>query len=485
MDDEARPHEIDRRSLWGLFALALGVRLFFLFISDNEDGDAFARIQLSRTAVDEGRWLPTEVWLPVHFWILSIPYALGLHGQTWARCLTALVGAGTVPFAGCLIARVFNGKAALAGALILALNPLHIRYSVVTVSEAFLGFFVVVGLWGFTEWVSHGGFRYVMLGTLAMNLACGNRMEAWLVVAICLGVVLGGPHLAWKEFGPDERKRGIAFCALSSLFACGWMMFSYVGYGDALHIATLNTGRVEADPVYQRSIGWYTLAFWPAVLFASLGPRAFLGSFHGATRAAVRGPGRFLSLLFFGCLAVYYVQNVRSGMITDARYAVFLLILLVIGAGPAWERLGDGARQVRCLGLAAAWLVTVWILAILPLGILSAKMNSVSPCPRIKAEIREVDGWLRSQPRPPVVALGPGLGRYGPWYSLLDDWYPENRVMVVKSEEALVRAVQSHESGYVVLGKEKSSDAALWLQHLPSVTLLRVHSGPEFEAYRW
>src|SRR5262245_4714232 len=168
---------VDRRVLWGLFALSLGIRLFFLAVSDNEDGDSFARIQLSRAVVDEGRWVPTEIWLPVQFWILSVPYALGLQSQFWARLLTALAGACTVPVACLLLTRVFNYRAAIAAALLLALNPLHVRFSVVTVSETFLVFFLVTGLWGLAEWVVQGRYRYLAIGVLAMNVACGNRVE--------------------------------------------------------------------------------------------------------------------------------------------------------------------------------------------------------------------------------------------------------------------------------------------------------------------
>ena len=475
----------DKNTLWGLFAISLGIRLFFLMISDNEDGDSFARIQLSRAVVDEGRWLPTDIWLPVHFWILSIPYAFGLQSQFWARLLTAIAGAGTVPFAYGLMARIGSRHAALAGAMVLALNPLHIRFSVVTVSEVFLVFFVIVGVWGFTAWVWEGRYRYLVNGALAMNLACGNRMEAWLVVGVLLGVSLLGRQLAWNEFSTRARDRGIIFSALSGLFACGWMVFSHVWYGDALHIATLNAGRVEADMVYQGSIGWYTLAFWPAVLLATLGPCGFLVSVQGACRAAVRGPGRYLSLLFFGFVGVYYAQNFRSGMITDARYALFLQSLLILSGGQAMDAWGGPARRRRWVGLTASWLVAVWILAVLPLGVLSRKMQSISPCPRIKTEIRNTNSWLRKQPTPAVIALGPGLGRYGPWYSLLDDWYPENRIVVAKSEEDFVRVVQANESGHIIFAKETPWRAALWIDGLPDVVLRQVRSGPGFEVYRW
>ena len=86
---------------------------------------------------------------------------------------------------------------------------------------------------------------------------------------------------------------------------------------------------------------------------------------------------------------------------------------------------------------------------------------------------------------PRVIALGPGLGRYGPWYSLLDDWYPRERVVVTKSEEAFLRLVETNESGYIILGKETASEAGSRIHTLPGVILHRVRSGSDFEAYRW
>ena len=481
----SQPRDVDRKVIWGLFWLSMLIRVFFVLVSDNEDGDSFARVLLSRVVVDEGRWIPTEVWLPIHSWILSIPYGLGLKSQLWPRLLTAVAGAGTVPFTYLLMARLFDRRAALAGAVILALNPLHIRFSVVTVSEAFLVFFSTVGLWGFTEWVSQGRYRYLASGALAMNLACGNRMEAWLLVGALLGVALMGGNLARSGFKAEARTRGISFGVVSSMFAVGWMIFSYIQYGDALHIATLNTERVKADVVYQSSTGWYTMVFWPVVLGASLGPVGFLTGIRGATQAVLRGPGRYAGVIFLSFVGIYYAQNFRSGMITDARYALFLQSLFLLSAGPALRQWGARARRGQWIGLALSWLVGVWLLSGLPLGILSTKMRSVSPCPRVASEARQINRWLKGQPMPPVIALGPGLGRYGPWYSLLDDWYPRDRVVVIKSEEAFVRLVGGNGSGYIILGKRTPSEAELLIRALPGVTLRQLRSGSDFEAYGW
>ena len=116
---------------------------------------------------------------------------------------------------------------------------------------------------------------------------------------------------------------------------------------------------MKADLQYQGSIGWYTVAFWPAVLCASLGPLGFLTGIRGAAGAALRGPGRYLSLVFVGFLGIYYAQNFRSGMITDARYALFLQTLLILSAGPALEKWGERARRSQWLGLTLGWLVAV------------------------------------------------------------------------------------------------------------------------------
>src|SRR2546426_3831980 len=72
----------ERRRILFVTTAALALRVVFLLLSDNNDGDAFARVLLSRQVVEQGTWLPTDVWLPGHFWILSFPCLLGLGSRS-------------------------------------------------------------------------------------------------------------------------------------------------------------------------------------------------------------------------------------------------------------------------------------------------------------------------------------------------------------------------------------------------------------------
>src|SRR5437867_9528311 len=89
----------ERKRILALATTALALRIAFLVFSDNNDGDAFARVLLSRQVVNQGTWLPTDVWLPAHFWMLSLPCLFGLESQLSLRLFTALTGAlGVVAF---------------------------------------------------------------------------------------------------------------------------------------------------------------------------------------------------------------------------------------------------------------------------------------------------------------------------------------------------------------------------------------------------
>ncbi len=439
---------------WALFVLSLLVRAVFLLISDNQDGDAFARIHLARKLVDQKLWNPTEVWLPIHFWIISIPYALGFSSQIWPRLLTALAGAGSVPFAYLISEELFGTTAGLIAGLVLAFNPLHIRFSVVTVSEGFLIFFVTLGLWTFLKYVRDGSPGYLLLGILAFNLASGQRMEAWLVLPCLATGTAFDRFLLGRSLSPENRLRALKFILGAGIFALTWSVFSWIRYGDPVYIATLNAQRVAADPVYQASSTWYTLAFWPAVLLASLGPLICPAGIVAAVRSGFhQGPRRFHGLMFFTFLAVYYVLNFRSGMITDARYGLLLVWLLVLNLGFLFRE-GTPWFSIRIwMAAPAIWLLITVGIAEGPFGMVSGKMQSISPMPLVPREVRELTTWLRAQPDPGTIVLGPGLPKYGPWLSLLDDWYGERHVKILKPGESLAtcEGVSSH--GFLVVGK--------------------------------
>lgn len=449
---------------WGLGVMAFGIRALFLLISDNHDGDAFARVVLSRKVAAEGVVVPTEVWLPSHFWILAAPCWFGLSGQLWLRMATALAGALTVPALYFLLRRLFDDRVACLSTLALCLNPLHIRLSVVTVSETFFLLLLTLALWAYEVHGERGGSWSLVSGSLALNLACGMRLEGWLFLPALPAAALMGSARR-PTVSPKLRfARALAFATASSLFAVGWAGYSWRTYGDPLHMATLTQETNRANALYQDLSLWYRLAFWPVLLCAAMGPQCFARSLHGVS-LAMRGPRRSLGLLFLGFLGIYYVQNFRSAMITQARYGLLLIWILLINFGVFAFRSSRSLNLGRLGITSLIWLLLIWGLAEAPFGVLSTKLQSISPRPRFQPAVHQIDMWLRSHGRNAPLYIGPLKGEYEPWMSSFDLWYPVEQVRVIQSRQelrALIRASRS--IGYWVADhawiEEQQSDPA-------------------------
>jgi len=441
------------RTLWGLFVAALAIRGAFLLVSDNNDGDAYARLMLARKLTEQTSWIASEIWLPVHFWIIATPYFLGATSEVWPRAITALAGAASVPAMALLTQRWFGSPAGVLAGVALLLSPLHIRFSILSVAEIFLMCFATVGLWGFVAHRDSGRTFHLAVGALAFNLACGQRMEAWILVAM-LPLSLVFPR--WLHGGERSlllSTRVLSFTALSSVFMVLWSTYSWVTYGNPLHIATLNVGRVVTDQVYQSTSVPYVLAFWPLALLTGLNPLVTGVALLGVASALATGPQREAAAAFVAMLFVYYVQNARSAMITDARYSLFLATLLLPSLATGLTRLTARLPTLRrsfapaVVAASAAWLVVVWGAAESDAGLATAKMSSISPRPLYEADVRTVNDWLRGQADVDAVLVGPFvdvLTRYGPWLSLFEMWKPRPCIDVVKHGQNAAELLGRH-----------------------------------------
>jgi 4-amino-4-deoxy-L-arabinose transferase-like glycosyltransferase len=446
------------RTLLLLAILALLLRAPFLLISDNADGDAYARMKLARQVVSEAQWVPTQVWLPVHFWLLSIPCWMGLTSQLWLRFATLLAGVFTVPSVYLLVKECYGHRSALTASVLLALNPLHIRLSIITVSEAFFLLCGTLALWGFVIYLENGSMVALLAGSLAMNAACGHRFEAWLMLPAL-------PVAGWLEKAetPSHRSRrlsrSILFMLLSSIFALCWAAYQWSNFGDPFHTASLTQQTNLADPTFQKSSFLYEIAFWPAVLFVAVGPATLMQSSRSVIRVVRKGPHRFFGWLFLGFLAIFYVQNFRSAMITQARYGILLIWLLLLAGCVPSDR--DWTTQFKGLvGISCIWMILVWGVAEMDLGLISEKFRSVSPRPSFDREVHEVDRYLRDKTRSGPLLIGPLEEAYGPWMSTLDEWFPMDEVQVVHSPEELAEYALGNRSGYWIADQKWLADHA-------------------------
>lgn len=483
VDDAASRARSRALALTLLTVAGLVLRLFFLSISDNWESDTFARVVLARRVVDQHLLAPSEVWLPGHFWVLAAPYALGLSGQVWQRLVTCLVGTAQIPLMYALGRRAFGTRAAFASAIILALSPLHIRLSVVSMSEVCFLTFLTLALWQFFVYVDDGSPVALCIGAVAMNLACAHRLEAWLFLPVLPAAILfrrqlGGSPASWLSL-----QRAVLFTALAGVFTGFWALRGVLEHGDLLHSANLTVEEIEQDQGFQSSSPLYTALFWPGVVLAALGPLLLVIVRVAWTAVRRATPARLPLLLVAAFLGVYYLQNIRSGLTTQARYGLLLVWLLAWAAGGLAGHSRWLADRRRLLALCGAWLIVVWAVAEAPLGIVSTKIASLSPRPVVnEPDVRSIESLLVASP-PRFVVVGPLDGFYGSIMQRLDERYPRDAFRMTTDLGQAVALVGSTPSGVWIVGANTPVPAEL--QSGAGTAPIRVAAVGRYKVYRW
>ncbi len=400
---------LSSRPVW-LFVLALAARLPFLLLAGNNGGDAWARYQLALAWANHPDRLPSDTWLPLHFWLLGT--ALRLWHSEWAvRLLTALLGALTVlPFWGAA-RRLFGERVALYAALMLALFGFHIAYSVTTSSEVPTVFFLALGLYGWLRFREEGGWRWLVPAGLGFSLAALIRFEAWFFPPV-LGLLLLDFSGGWRSAWSNRRAlgRAAAFVLAASAGGLGWMVFSGLAFGDPLLFARRSFEQA-LDATSHFALGRplaYRLAVLPGLLLVLLSPPAAALVLLGVARTLGRWdlPAAAPAIAALVVGGAYYVNAVARNM-TMARYTLLWSWLLIPYAFEGLRRLPGGPPRAGSRRAFAALLlsVLVWQAGIVAgahygPGAVADKLSSLSPTLPLRRDLRALTAWLRTQTGP-------------------------------------------------------------------------------------
>lgn len=498
-----------RSDAYLLFLAAVLVRLVALWISDNEDGDAFARLLWGRGLVDQGDWLPTKVWLPGHFAFLALPYAVGLKGEIWAVMLTALASAAAIPLTYLIARQSLDRSAAVLAGVLLALLPLHVRFSVVTVAEGPYWTLALVGIWACVKYVVDGRVSLLVIGAAAFNLAGTMRFDAWVLPAF-LAIALAGD--LWMRRPADAGwaavRRIVAFVAFSSVFSVLWTGYSWWKFGDPFafqHSTVAENALFFAEHPPRTA---YILAFLPAIVLATLGPLGAAVAVLGMVRCFATKQA-IVPALFLAISTLFLVaQQLSHHLITQARYGFVACALLVIFSGPGCESISALTKRLVPLGVlrtallvsAIVWPILIALAADAPLGWLSAKAYSVSPRPRFDPAMVDIDRWLSSHDARAgaILVVGAHEDSAGPWLSLLDRWFDRQHADVyvdhardrrqlyfLRPGQPLVSRAMDEPRAHLVI-PAKLADAIVALPEFRGVTRLpSVYGNARYSVYRW
>lgn len=106
-------------------------------------------------------------------------------GARWAPFLPGLLlGSLTVPLIWLFVRRCFSPDGGLAAASLIALNDFHISLSRSVLTDAPLGFFLVLAVWLIVEALVSGRLRWAVGAGVATGLAWSTKYNGWLPLAI-------------------------------------------------------------------------------------------------------------------------------------------------------------------------------------------------------------------------------------------------------------------------------------------------------------
>jgi 4-amino-4-deoxy-L-arabinose transferase-like glycosyltransferase len=391
-----------RTASW-LFLLALAVRIPFLFLADNNGTDAWARYLIARSWLENPRQLPSEVWLPFHFWLLGAALLMR-NSELSARLLTVLFGAFTVfPYWG-MLRRVFDPRVAFWSALLFALFGFHIGYSVTTSSEAPTIFFLVLGFYAWVRFFLGDGWVWLMLCGLGFIAASLCRFEVWLVIPLLALLSLDFSQ-GWASVWLNRRawRQMVSFGLVASAGAVGWMLFSFWMWGDPLAAPKGSAWQSQHMLLHQSLLR--RLIAVPGALVVTLSPLVAGLAVWGLVQTQVRTQPlkRALAVVALSMAGLQVLNSVTSNL-TMARFTLmysWLLIPYAFEGLCALSRHWVGAESRAVFGSVLLFFL-LWQGGITvgayygPAGI-AAELSSVAPTLPLDPELRSLTRWLQTQ----------------------------------------------------------------------------------------
>ncbi len=387
-----------------LLALALSVRLVFLFIALNNGCDAWVRLHITQSWLKNHQQVPSEVWPPLHFWLLG--------GALWiwsselsARLLTLLFGSLTVlPFWG-IMRRLFDSRVALWSTLLFALFGFHIAYSVTTSSEAPSIFFLVLGLYGWVRFYVGDGLIWLLPSGLSLIAGSLCRYEVWVFILLLSLLLLDfsrGAESVWLNH--RAWKRAASFGLLASLGMTGWMLYSWWTFGGPLAAVRKNAWVARHVQTHQSLA--HRLGAVPGAIVVTLSPviagLAIWGILRIWRRGQERGLIRAVSVVAVFMAGLQVLNSITSDL-TEARFTLMYSWLLIPYAfeglravSGRWE-LGESTRAFAAL---FCFFLT-WQAAIIAGAYwtghpeIADRLSVVSPTLPLPVEQRALTAWLK------------------------------------------------------------------------------------------
>jgi hypothetical protein len=390
-------------TLW-TFVLALAIRLIFVFVARNNTTDAWARLQCAVLWLQHPLQLPPATsgaaWLPLHFWLLGT--VLWMTKSPWmTRALSALLGATTVVILFALVSQSFSRRAAVISAVLFTCFGFHIAFSVTTSSEAPTIFFIALGLYMWVRYFSERTPRWLLASAVSFSVASLIRFEVWLCAPV-LSVMLLDFSGGWKSAWSNRRawKHALSFGFLASAGSTGWLLFSFLKWGDALHLPHQTMWlNLHFQPVHHSMM--FRLLAVPGALLISLSPLVVGLACIGLAQVIMNGSlaARTIAILVCVLCALNIWNSVRYE-ISQARYTLLYSWLLFPLAleGLLWlssrSKLSMPQMTIATVAFFLTWQMGIIAGSRYAPPAIADRLGALSPTVPLRHEMRQLTQWL-------------------------------------------------------------------------------------------
>lgn len=432
----------ERKRLALLTLGAFVLRVAVAAVTVDIPGDGPSRAVQAYTWSLHPFWVPTGVWLPLD------RYLGGLVNMAWpdpawaSRALNIVAGTLTIPLYVVLVREAFDARIAWGAGLLLACLPLHVGLSASSLSEAPSLLLIVAALALLCRPSLSG--REVAAGVACLLLAEMSRYEAWVVAAVCLGLV-------------KDRRVMLAGGAALAVFPLYWLAMGSRAFGSVWYIANEELRGTETP---HGALGLFSSLRALMHLTASEIGWGFLVLMAAGALAGPRGPVGRKGLFALGGLAFVgnlHLVSAHGGILWERE----LLLMLVF-----WLPFG--------LALVPARSARVWGCALVGLAGLSFYRHppQMYVMPDTLAPVRQVASWLKTGPygdTPLVMTRCQWWSTYLPMLyppcatheSVVSDWMSdsslaqflrENKppiVITIPGDEPMLRRIESVGRGRV------------------------------------
>ncbi|MBU1062500.1 MAG: glycosyltransferase family 39 protein [Candidatus Omnitrophica bacterium] len=315
-----------------IFFIGISLRLAsFSFNQDNldmDDDEPWSRINLAMVWLESGEGIVDLNFSPLYTYMVSTLRFFDKKNFILLTRLVSLVFGSLFIFLYFnSVEKIFNAKIAYLSAFFVAVYPLHIHLSTLSLPEVIACFFLFASLFFLHQFLYVSDrWTNLIISALFLTYACMLRFECWLFILI---------FSTWIFVKRKISKGLLIFLFLSLIFPSVWMFVNYRYTGNPVNFVFISAEATKyfmsTEDLSLRDKIWG----WPKVLYYTLGSPLFILCCMGFIVPLVfrkfRNVFYYSFAIFF---SIYMVKSINNTYSFDIwRYSLPLGLFFIPFAG--------------------------------------------------------------------------------------------------------------------------------------------------------